>query len=234
LTEVAAGTMLFGSWDKVALETDIHRDDIALRWVNPDRALITDASGQMIHFLQDESQPVPIIQHILQEAPRVNAPEGLQGYQVTLPQPGATAITVDNAGVLLSELAFNGSMTLVAIEPHQGNGQDLWITTWWQVVDTLPLPEEKLYPPPPEIYGGPRLKVFTHLLHEGQYNTGDDGLWVDPYSLRKGDKLLQVHYFKVDQMDLALDLAIGLYDPMTGERWLQTSGSDQIIISLGQ
>ena len=235
LFDVAAGTMLFGQWDKVAVETDIHRQDTALRWTNPDRALISNASGQLVLFLQEESKPVAIIQEILDGAQIVDAPNGLQGYLVSLPTPGEYAITVDAEGRDLSKVVFNKSIVLEAIEQQPLNNRELWITTWWHVVDTPPLPPEKLYPPPPDVYGGPRLRVFAHLLKDGQYDAGDDGLWVDPYSLRTGDRFIQVHFFEISEIPYkALSLGIGLYDPQTGERWQMADGTDQIIIDLGR
>jgi len=235
ISDAAVGTMLFGQWDKVAVETDIHRQDTALRWINPDRALISNASGQLVHYIQDESKPVSLIQEILDAAQIVDAPNGLQGYLVTLPEPGESAITFDSDGRDLSNLVFNRSLVLEAIEQHRLNNRELWITTWWHIVDTPPLPPEKLYPPPPDVYGGPRLRVFMHLLKDGHYDTGDDGLWVDPYSLRTDDHLFQVHFFEVSETPYQeLSLGIGLYDPQTGERWKTADGSDQIIIHLGE
>ena len=233
ISDVAIGTMLFGQWDKVALETDIHRQNTAVRWINPDRALINSAASPLVHFLQEESQPVPLIRTILDAAQQVDAPHGLQGYLISLPEPGDKAITLDRGGKRLTETVFNRSFILEAVEPHLMDNRELWINTWWQIVDTPPLPPEKLYPPPADVYGGPRLRVFAHLLKDGVYETGDDGLWVDPYSLRTGDRFIQVHVFKLSESPYtSLSLGVGLYDPQTGERWHTTDGSDQITITL--
>ena len=231
--DAAAGTMLFGQWDKVAVQTDIHRQDTTLRWVNPDRALINSASGSMVHYLQEESHPVPLIQDILDSSPTVDSPNGLEGYSVTLPDPGPAAILADAEGSPLYDHIINSSMVLEAIQPYTIQPGEIRIVTWWRVAGPLSLPDEKLYPPPYGVYGGPRLRVFAHLIADGEFHTGDDGLWVDPYSLHMGDRLLQVHRFDLPlNNDIELELAIGLYDPWTGQRWLTADGTDQIVIEL--
>jgi hypothetical protein len=233
ITDAAVGTMLFGQWDKVALETDMIRQDTRLRWVNPDRVLINNASGPLNHFLQDESKPFAVLRSVLDASPPVDAPPGLQGYSVSLPEPGTDAVRNDTEGTLLQTLTLGESMVLEAIETSKDETGDLIVRTWWRVVATLPLPPEKLYPPPYGVYGGPRLSVFAHLLAGGKYYSGDDGLWVDPYSLYPGDRLLQVHRFILPENDDdQLKLAIGLYDPWIGQRWQLADGRDQILIAL--
>ena len=60
----------------------------------------------------------------------------------------------------------------------------------------------------------------------------DDGLWVDPYSLRPGDQILQVHQLDVPIPSESYRLEMGLYDPMTGERWRTPQGRDSLEIRL--
>jgi hypothetical protein len=233
ISQAAIGTMLFGPWDKIAVKTDIHRQDTTLRWVNPDRALINNSAGSLVHYLQEESAPDPLIVEILTSSPKVEAPAGLLGYVVTLPEPGSTANRSDENGTALTDMILNESMQLEAIQIYEVVEHKIKIAVWWSITGHLPLPPEKLYPPPYGVYGGPRLSVFVHLLQDDEYIDGDDGLWVDPYSLQVGDRLLQVH-----QLQLAEDgtadyrLAIGLYDPWTGERWQTGGGEDHIVVFL--
>ena len=60
----------------------------------------------------------------------------------------------------------------------------------WRVADRLILPPKPLIsnPPPPGVYSGPRLLAFAQLWDEAdRFLAGDDGLWVDPYTLQPGD-----------------------------------------------
>jgi hypothetical protein len=109
---------------------------------------------------------------------------------------------------------------------------------WWRVIAPLPLPEEQLHPhpPPPDVYNGPRLKVFAHLMgSDGTPIAIDDGLGVDPYSLEAGDQFVQWHRFTVPEESAAgpLTLSLGLYDPLTGERWeIPATGTDRIVVAV--
>jgi len=104
----------------------------------------------------------------------------------------------------------------------------------WQVERPLIMPPEAIIsnPPPPGVYAGPRLLVFGQLLDEsGQFLAGDDGLWVDPYTLQPGDIFLQQHRPQLSTGQPAF-AAVGLYDPLNGERILTTDGRDHIRLRL--
>ena len=83
--------------------------------------------------------------------------------------------------------------------------------------------------------------VFAHLLgSDGETLDVDDGLWVDPLTLQPGDSFLQVHRFSVpeDRLSAGSAVAVGLYDPKTGERWQITAGDhrtneDLVVVPLG-
>ncbi|HOT90599.1 MAG TPA: glycosyltransferase family 39 protein [Anaerolineae bacterium] len=228
--EAAVGSFLYGPWDKVAVETDMQRQDVALRYVNPERALVGGAMP-LRFYLQDENKRDPQFQTLLDAAPRIEAPVGMQGVLLSLPEPPADALTVDVDGRRLADQPFANALALQTV-----TWEDVTtLMTWWTVVGDLPLPPFELIPnpPPPGVYNGPRLSVFTHLIAaDGTMIAGDDGLWVDPYSLRVGDRVLQVHRFTVppDAPAGPYTLAIGLYDPLTGARWQLPNGADQIRI----
>jgi hypothetical protein len=102
----------------------------------------------------------------------------------------------------------------------------------WRVTPSLELPPLPLIskPAPPGVYDGPRLLVFAQLLDEnGAFLTGDDGLWVDPLTLRPGDVFWQRHV--VGEPAGARTLVVGLYDPLTGERILTEDGRDAVPFS---
>ena len=109
----------------------------------------------------------------------------------------------------------------------------------FEVARELDLPEMPLIsnPPPPGVYAGPRLYAFAQIWDEDeQFVAGDDGFWVDPYTLHVGDVFLQQHWPQLaegaDQS--ALKTAVfGLYDPMTGERILTEDGRDFVQVEIG-
>ncbi len=232
---LAVGSFLFGPWDKVAVQTDLRQSGCALRWVNPERALV-DGGGPTPFYLQDENHRQPQIAAWLAASPVISAPHGMQGYEVTVPDPPASALRHDARGRALAAQPFAGSLRLKAVSwERPADGATWWCATWWEVIAPLPLPPEELIPnpPPPGVYSGPRLKVYTHLLAaDGTMITGDDGLWVDPYSLHPGDRFVQWHRFTVPPDSAApATLALGLYDPKSGARWPLPDGGDELRVS---
>ena len=229
IKEAVVGSLLFGDWDSVAVETDIQREDIVLRYVNPERALVGGVEA-IRFYLQENERPAPQFQTLLDAAPRIEAPLGMQGLLLTLPEPPEDALTADIHGAALAAQPFANALVLQAVA-----WDDRTLTAWWAVIGDLPLPPRELIPnpPPPGVYNGPRLSVFTHLLAaDGSFITGDDGLWVDPYTLRAGDRVVQVHRFTIpaDAPDGPYILSVGLYDPLTGERWLRPDGTDKVTL----
>jgi len=231
IDEAVAGSFLYGAWDKTAVATDIQRKDTALRWVNPERALV-GGTEPLRFYTQDEIARAPQFQALFDAAPSIEAPPGMQGFLLTLPELPEDALTADVGGTPFATQPFADAFAL------QGVAWDgAALTTWWGVVGNLPLPPEELIanPPPPGVYNGPRLSVFAHLnAVDGSFVAGDDGLWVDPYTLRAGDHVVQVHRFTipVDAPGGPYTVTIGLYDPLTGERWLLPDGADHLTIGL--
>ena len=110
------------------------------------------------------------------------------------------------------------------------------LLTFWRVAGPLDLPPVPIVanPPPPDVYSGPRLKVFAHLLAaDGTQVGGDDGLWVDPLTLRPGDYFVQVHRFELPAESPAgpYVVRLGLYDPKPGEemRWDVLDGAGEAL-----
>ncbi|MBN1874466.1 MAG: glycosyltransferase family 39 protein [Anaerolineae bacterium] len=245
ITDLSVGSFLFGPWDRVAVQTDLRHNAISklrnasVRWVNPERTLV-GRDTLTPFYVQEENLRHPHIQEWLNTMPRIEAPAGLEGYLLTLPTPqDKEYLIVDDA--YLKDTCFNAALTLYTAAwsnpPLPGQTSDLIL--WWDITVTLPLPPEKLiaYPPPPGVYNGPRLKVFTHLISAtGEIITSDDGLWVNPYSLQPGDRVVQWHHFDLTGISTAnpYQVAIGLYDPLTGERWHLPNGEDAIHIPISK
>jgi hypothetical protein len=250
LDKVAVGSMLFGPWDKVALATDAPSNAGSIRWFNPARALIVIEGKDTPIFLQEEGERHPEIAVMLVQTNQITAPEGMQGYQVSPPTIPPDAIRHDARGRALSIQPLAGAIRLDAVswQPPEAPESPGWLATRWTVEAPMPLPPETLIPnpPPPGVYHGPRLKVFAHLRCDattgGTKRAGgcedgiagiDDGMWVDPYSLRPGDVILQYHKFDdSEEVAAASSVVLGLYDPLTGERWTTERGEDKLEIAL--
>ncbi len=232
IQDAVASSFLFGPWDRLAVDTDLHREDMRLRWVNPERALLGRSDGTPLPFYFQEEQPqLNPISHLVNNASPLPAPEGLHAVALSLPPPPA--------GSLKPGIKFENALILQAIswDIPPAPGKDTLIAIWWEVLSPLPLPPEKLIPhePPPGVYSGPRLKIFAHLLAQDEtFLIGDDGLWVHPYTLQTGDQFIQWQRFSLpaDAPAGPYTLALGLYDPLTGERWTTSKGKNQVMLQI--
>jgi len=239
VADVAVGSLLFGPWDKVAVQTDCPRESLHARWLNPSRALVFAGGTATPLYLQDEGSRHPEIERLLAESLSIAAPRGMQGYSVEPPAPSAHSNSSDVDGVPAGDQPFGDALALIAVEvlsPADAAARNVRIAAWWRVEAVLPLPEEELLPHPsaPGVYNGPRLKVFAHLWDGESLVAIDDGLWVDPYSLEPGDIILQYHRFDLADAagDDELTLEVGLYDPKTEIRWTTPAGRDHLVLPL--
>ena len=228
IVDVAVGSTLFGPWDRLALDDDLEREDLQVRLFNPERSLVLLADSSSPGHIDVEAAILvttfPSLDQGmvgLLEGPQVWGEMGLQRYHPpgALPSPDIRPP---------SRALFENGLELVGAtwrEGTPGPGQDgtLWLT--WQVAQPLDLPPIPIVanPPPAGVYNGPRLAVFTHLLAaDGTFLVGDDGLWVDPVTLLPGDRFLQIHHLPLppDASSGPYTLEVGLYDPLTKERWV--------------
>jgi hypothetical protein len=81
------------------------------------------------------------------------------------------------------------------------------------------------------------LTVFVHLLDEQGnvvgYGDSEPGNGARPTTgWLKGEYLADTHTLNLPAVTGRLRLAIGLYDPVTGERLLTGDGQDQLVIEL--
>ena len=224
LTDVALSSTLMGPWDRVALADDLHRTDVRARLFDPRRALLWPAGSDPALLLTTFPSLDPALEGLL-GAPLwegdglrlVAAPDDLP------PLSGPTATFAN--GLELLGASWSDA-------PQPGGSATLWLA--WRVAASLDLPPTPLEanPPPPGVYNGPRLAVFTHLFAaDGTFVTGDDGLWVDPVTLQAGDRFLQIHPFTLpaDTPPGPYRLEVGLYDPLTGDRWPTSEGQDRVV-----
>ncbi len=221
MTDFAVSGLLAGPWDRMALQMDLQDSEaVRPRWFNAERAILLSPPLSFIGFPETAANFEPLLNPV---APAVTA-----GYY-RLAQTEAQML----ADRTKERICFvNGLCWLTAEFDPETNRLELG----WQVGKTLELPPMPLIsnPPPPGVYAGPRLQVFAQLLDaDGNFLTGDDGLWVDPVTLHPGDTFLQQHWLALPDGVQAETAVFGLYDPMTGERILTIDGRDHLSLEIG-
>ena len=220
--DIGISSLLAGPWDKLAFEIGLEDGKpVAARWFNPERAILLEPSVSFTSYpgiaetYADWYEPVV-------HPKWGEAPAG--GYKL-------------NRVVREIEMAepvcfVNGLCWVTAVYHPDSHILELG----WQVGRELDLPDQPLIsnPPPPGVYAGPRLQVFGQLWDaDGNFLTGDDGLWVDPTTLRPGDSFVQQHWLNPPQ-DSGVETAVfGLYDPLTGARILTEDGRDHLRLEIG-
>ncbi|NLE46230.1 MAG: hypothetical protein GX620_16035, partial [Chloroflexi bacterium] len=237
--EVGVASRLMGPWDRVALDVDLRNQETGIRLFNPERAIVipaaqTDSSVVLIvpDSLVLHDQLANTVNRATSAAPSATGSFGL--FTVGRPNDVGDLLPWSTVAVdqrFANGLALSSWGVSVAAPSVDGGMEDLTLTlyTEWEVWRALELPNVPLIanPPPPGVYSGPRLSVSVHLVtDDGTFVSGDDGLWVDPLTLRPGDRILQVHVLEIpDSLEAGTSIEIGLYDPMTGEQW-ETLGGD--------
>lgn len=215
LTDFGVTGLLAGPWDRVALAIDLAQPTaVSPRWYNPTRAVVLRPSLSFTGYPDVEDAYAAIHESTGQ---RVG---GYTLAQTTVALPDGERVCFEN-GLCWATADFNPETGLLELG--------------WEVADTpgseLQLPPMPLIsnPPPPGVYSGPRLAVFAQLLDaDGNFVAGDDGLWVDPVTLRSGDQFLQQHWL----VGVGETAVFGLYDPMTGERILTVDGRDYLELTI--
>ena len=208
--------LLAGPWDRLAFEANLGGDQerVHARWFNPVRALLLTPDLSWTGF-PTGNPPF---------APDLFVPTGRSagGYQEARVDPDAIPpfgpATCFANGVCLS---------IVVTE----SGGDIVVDLFASVDQPLVIPPLQLIsnPPPPGVYAGPRLLIFSHLRGaDGGVLVGDDALGVDPYTLEVGDKFWQRHRLTPPTGEKPATIAVGLYDPKTGGRVLTLVGEDEI------
>ncbi len=227
ISDVAFAGSLAGPWDRQALLVDLERP-LADRWFDPRRALVypgrgghlvltsfPELAGELYHFLEQTAEPV--------------ADQGAFKVYSLRHQP----LFTPNGLLDGQPVRFDNGLLLIHLEHLPGG-----VLTGWQALSPpFGMPAFTLVsnPPPPGVETRPRLAVFVHWLdREGAVVDGDDGLWVDPYSLQAGDTFLQLHRLQAPQTDGDYQLELGLYDPVTGDRVPLSTGGDRLLVGYSQ
>ena len=226
-TDFGITGLLAGPWNRIALELALGDADVRPRWYHPERALLLWPDISFSGYPNVESPYAEAFEPLPQDAL-------LRGdYTLSRIAPGFTPM-MDTERVWLNEapLCFANGLCWMSAGHDPASGV---LELAWRVEGDLQLPQMPLIsnPPPPGVYSGLRLAVFAQLLDaSGNFLSGDDGLWVDAETLRDGDVFLQRHYLSAPAGAVPAAISFGLYDPMTGERWLTIDGQERIILEL--
>ncbi len=217
-------SLLAGPWDKLALSIDLksERSDLAApRWYNPQRVLLLNPPLSFSGYPELET---PYADSLIP----VPDKEEIGGYEIVEVMPARFRPVAE----LHDSSCFkNGLCLLSAVYDSETARLELD----WLVAETLTVPEMPLIsnPPPPGVYAGPRLHVFAQLQDEqGNFLAGDDGLWVDPLTLQRGDRFVQQHKLVAPEGQDGATVVFGLYDPKTGERILTWEDQDALRLEL--
>ncbi len=216
ITDFGISGLLAGPWDRMALEMGLDEETaVSPRWYNPERAIIL----------------LPPVSFAGQPNVPAAYPEWLAATDETA--GGYKLHRVDKLLQMQDDVCFVNGLCWVAA---QYDAEQQTFDLAWRVRDNFTLPPFELIsnPPPPGVYSGPRLAVFAQLWDgNGRFLTGDDGLWVDPYTLLPGDLFMQQHRLPLPSGTQAATIAFGLYDPMTGERIFTEDGREFVRLEMG-
>jgi hypothetical protein len=221
MTDFGITGLMAGPWDRLALEIDTGSEEpLRPRWYNPERAVLLQTSGRPAVNLSGFPLVPTLRENLYEPIPGETA----GGYRLTRVthdlDPDGEAVCFENGLCLLAAEYDPAAQTLELI---------------WEVGGPLDLPPMPLIsnPPPPGVYAGPRLLIFAQLLDAtGAFLVGEDGLWVDATTLLPGDRFLQQHRLVIVDDRGPSTAAIGLYDPLTGQRILTEDGRDHISIEI--
>ena len=212
-TDFGITGLLAGPWDKLALQAELGINTaVSARWYNPERVLLLQPALSFAGFPEITTPYVDAYTDV----PDVKGIGGYRLQSVNFLLPTGETVCFQN-----------GLCALTAVyEPDLSQ-----LTVAWRVERVLDLPPEQIIsnPPPPGVYAGPRLLVFGQLWDaEGNFLTGDDGLWIDPYTLQVGDVFVQQHRWQVSAEGMGETAVFGLYDPLTGQRILTEAGQELV------
>ena len=204
------------SMDSPTMDLTLRRDDLALRYFDPQRSLLIPASS-------GEGSRVIVRPTILPIDRALRAP--LETAGVVSDTAGSFVhYTIRRAPELAPRLAaaveFGGEITFLGHTPAEsclqsdGAGPCV-IVTYWRV----------LQPPPSE------RRIFLHVMDaEGTVVANGDGLGAPAAFWRQGDILLQKHEIPRESLIRAEGVRLGIYDPQSGRRLLTAEGEQYVLL----
>jgi len=222
MTDFGVTGLLAGPWDSEALAINLANEaGQRPRWFDPERVVLLRVGGEQAQSFSGYPVSTALEEIYFEPLPGETA----GGYRL--------ATLKKDIAMTGEPVCFQNNLCLLEAN-YDPVSQTLDLTL--ELDGSLEVPSRQLVsnPPPPGIYVGPRLHVFSQLLDEaGETISSDDGIWIDVHTLQSGDRFLQQHRFNSPPGINPISVAFGLYDPLTGERIMTEDGRDHLRIELG-
>jgi hypothetical protein len=212
------GPVAIGGWtpesmDPPTMELTMKRDDLSMRYFDPQTALIIPAAptGDNIRIIRPTILPMePELDNLLSTWGAETENEGAfiiyDLAPVSDPLPGST---ID--AVFGGELLFLGYDWTDNCLP----GGTCQMITYWRVQSPVPASR----------------RMFLHLVNQaGEVIVQDDVLGAPSEHWQPDDLLIQLFSIDVPDGVEAVQLRLGVYDPITGLRLTIEDGSDHVIL----
>ncbi len=223
LTEAAAyldrsagvGPVAVGGWtpetmDPPTIELTLRRDDLSLRYFDPESGVILPASP--------EGEPIRIvIPNILPLAPQLRpviAPwEQAQDEFILYEFPPPGNVDPEHA----ADVDFGRQLKFLGHSASNTAGQCVIggpceFVTFWQVTATA---------------DGPR-RMFLHAVSDGETVSQDDGLSAPAEHWQPGDIVIQL----LALPEVTSEVRLGVYDPRDLHRLITESGAEYVVLTI--
>ncbi len=222
MTEFGVTGLLAGPWDGEALAINLANEvGQRPRWFDPERVVLLRVGGKPAQSFTGYPVSTALEEQYFEPIPGETA----GGYRL--------ATLKKDIAMTGEPVCFQNNLCLLEADYDPVSQRlDLML----ELDGSLEVPSRQLIsnPPPPGIYAGARLHVFSQLLDEaGELISSDDGMWIDVHTFQPGDRFLQQHRFNSPPGINPKSIIFGLYDPLTGERIMMEDGRDHLRIELG-
>ncbi len=211
---VAVGGWTPGSMDPPTMALTLRREDLALRFFNPQEAVIVpvtpaDASARVIRPLILSPHP-----YLEEKLAAWGAQETAFDTFVLYRLPANIALKPG----IRKEATFGDQATLLGFDKQPDCppvAAVCWLATYWQIQRASVEPR----------------RIFVHQIgSDGQILAQDDRLGAPSEHWQAGDLLLQLLWLPEVGEESRSETRLGFYNPVTGERLLTRDGTDFVIL----
>jgi len=212
------GPVAIGGWtpesmDPPTMELTLKRDDLSMRYFDPQTALIipTATRANNIRIIRPTILPMnPELDNLLSTWSAEPQNEG--AFTIYELEPGR-----DTLPGSIFDAVFGEELQFLGYDwtDHCLPGETCQMVTYWRVQSPVP---------------GSR-RIFLHLVdQDGQVIVQDDALGAPSEHWQPDDLLIQLLSIDVPVGAKEAELRIGVYDPITGLRSNTADGSDHVIL----
>ena len=195
-----------------------HTNDVRPRWFDATSSLIA-APGETWIAIADNQPLAPELQPLFEDVEPVSRTKLTDEDRTYALYHFDLARRLTEAAQRATPLSakFGGTAELLGYDLKQ-NGQNLTLVTYWRAGDQIVTP----------------LQMFVHVLGpDGSIVAQQDRLDASPFGWRAGDVIAQVHHIDLPPDIGELTVAVGAYNPDSGQRLLTSLGgreTDQVLI----